>query len=254
MQSVKIYGHINEFIPPIEEINLVLGYRNLRQEKELLFEKKSILKSRNFLNQFREATEIKIVDQRIIEITNEIEHMERLIENIPALIFGVFSGYVSKRNRIEIWENVVPFDNRDAETIFDCIKEVTRKAEQIPIKLNQIIWIYKSSFYRVQGIYTDEQFKLLIMEDFDKERRKFERLKHKFSTDEEESTIRRPRIPENIRVEVWRRDSGKCARCQSRENLEYDHIIPLSKGGSNTARNIELLCEKCNRSKGAEIA
>lgn len=60
----------------------------------------------------------------------------------------------------------------------------------------------------------------------------------------------RPRIPEEIRVKVWRRDGGECARCGSRENLEFDHIVPISKGGSNTTRNIELLCEKCNRSKG----
>ncbi|WP_408962540.1 HNH endonuclease [Pseudanabaena mucicola] len=54
-------------------------------------------------------------------------------------------------------------------------------------------------------------------------------------------------------MEVWRRDSGQCVKCSSRENLEYDHIIPVSKGGSNTTRNIELLCEACNRSKGANI-
>ena len=56
-------------------------------------------------------------------------------------------------------------------------------------------------------------------------------------------------IASEIRREVWRRDEGKCVKCGSRENLEYDHIIPLSKGGSNTARNIELLCEKHNREK-----
>lgn len=60
-------------------------------------------------------------------------------------------------------------------------------------------------------------------------------------------------ISSSVRMEVWRRDGGKCVKCGSRENLEYDHIIPISKGGSNTARNIELLCEKCNRSKSALI-
>jgi len=63
----------------------------------------------------------------------------------------------------------------------------------------------------------------------------------------------RPPIPSEARREVWRRDQGKCAQCGSRENLEYDHIIPLAKGGSNTARNIELLCETCNRSKSDSI-
>ena len=59
----------------------------------------------------------------------------------------------------------------------------------------------------------------------------------------------RGRIPAKVRREVWRRDEGKCSRCGSRDRLEFDHIVPVSKGGSNTARNIELLCEVCNRAK-----
>ena len=64
-----------------------------------------------------------------------------------------------------------------------------------------------------------------------------------------EDSEKRDAIPSEIRREVWRRDGGKCVKCGSREKLEYDHIIPVSKGGSNTARNIELLCEACNRAK-----
>ena len=68
-----------------------------------------------------------------------------------------------------------------------------------------------------------------------------------------ESNQDRRAIPSSVRTEVWRRDGGKCVKCGSRENLEYDHIIPISKGGSNTARNIELLCENCNRTKSDSI-
>src|SRR5262249_46282887 len=50
-------------------------------------------------------------------------------------------------------------------------------------------------------------------------------------------------IPERVRHEVWRRDGGQCVDCGSRERLEFDHIVPWSKGGSNTARNLELRCE-----------
>jgi hypothetical protein len=57
-------------------------------------------------------------------------------------------------------------------------------------------------------------------------------------------------IPERVRHEVWRRDEARCVDCNSRQRLEFDHIIPISKGGSNTARNIELRCETCNRRKG----
>jgi hypothetical protein len=64
---------------------------------------------------------------------------------------------------------------------------------------------------------------------------------------------RRGSIPASVRREVWRRDEGRCVDCSSRERLEYDHIIPLSKGGANTVRNIELRCEPCNRKKGDRI-
>jgi hypothetical protein len=64
---------------------------------------------------------------------------------------------------------------------------------------------------------------------------------------------RREPIPQHVRREVWQRDGGQCVDCGSRERLEYDHIVAVANGGSNTARNIELRCEKCNRSKGASI-
>jgi hypothetical protein len=70
-----------------------------------------------------------------------------------------------------------------------------------------------------------------------------------------EAAAARPREPiaESVRHEVWRRDGGRCVDCGSKENLEFDHIIPWSEGGANTARNLELRCEACNRKKGASI-
>ena len=48
---------------------------------------------------------------------------------------------------------------------------------------------------------------------------------------------------------VFTRDGGVCQCCGSSQNLEYDHIIPFSCGGSSQVSNIQLLCMKCNRSK-----
>ena len=48
---------------------------------------------------------------------------------------------------------------------------------------------------------------------------------------------------------VFTRDGGICQCCGSALNLEYDHIIPYSCGGTSTPGNIQLLCLKCNRSK-----
>lgn len=60
-------------------------------------------------------------------------------------------------------------------------------------------------------------------------------------------------IPRWIRKIVWKRDEGICVECESNENLEFDHIIPFSKGGANSVSNIQILCRKCNRKKYNKI-
>lgn len=60
-------------------------------------------------------------------------------------------------------------------------------------------------------------------------------------------------ISQEVQDRVWRRDQGRCVQCASNEDLEFDHIIPFARGGSNTYRNVQLLCEPCNRSKSDNI-
>lgn len=60
-------------------------------------------------------------------------------------------------------------------------------------------------------------------------------------------------VPRYVKQYVWNRDGGRCVECGTKENLEYDHIIPISKGGSNFEGNVRLLCKNCNRKKHAKI-
>ena len=61
-------------------------------------------------------------------------------------------------------------------------------------------------------------------------------------------------IPTHVKVEVWKRDGGKCVLCGRTDNLHYDHEIPYSKGGSSlTADNVRLLCAKHNLEKSDKI-
>ncbi|HUO05248.1 MAG TPA: HNH endonuclease signature motif containing protein [Candidatus Binataceae bacterium] len=84
---------------------------------------------------------------------------------------------------------------------------------------------------------------------YEKVRREVEALEN---MERLEGVSREP-IPESVRLFVWQRDQGQCVKCGSRERLEFDHIIPIASGGGNTERNVQLLCERCNRSKGATI-
>lgn len=61
-------------------------------------------------------------------------------------------------------------------------------------------------------------------------------------------------IPTHVKVEVWKRDKGRCVQCGSTKNLHYDHDIPFSRGGSSiTADNVRLLCAKHNLEKSDKI-
>jgi 5-methylcytosine-specific restriction endonuclease McrA len=42
----------------------------------------------------------------------------------------------------------------------------------------------------------------------------------------------RAAIPKSVRHSVWQRDGGRCAECGSKEDLQYDHLIPWSRGGA----------------------
>ena len=61
-------------------------------------------------------------------------------------------------------------------------------------------------------------------------------------------------IPTAVKIEVWKRDKGKCVICGSNKNLHFDHDIPFSKGGSSiTAKNVRILCAKHNLTKSNKI-
>lgn len=60
-------------------------------------------------------------------------------------------------------------------------------------------------------------------------------------------------IPDDVKMFVWRRDQGRCVRCETNVDLEFDHVIPLVMGGGDTARNLQLLCGACNRAKGGNL-
>lgn len=60
-------------------------------------------------------------------------------------------------------------------------------------------------------------------------------------------------IPRDVRQRVWQRYGGRCAECSATEYLEFDHIVPFAKGGSNSDNNVQLLCRRCNLKKSDHI-
>ena len=53
---------------------------------------------------------------------------------------------------------------------------------------------------------------------------------------------------EDLKI-LFKRYGYRCALCYCRENLTIDHIIPLTKGGTNGIPNLQILCLDCNLRK-----
>jgi 5-methylcytosine-specific restriction endonuclease McrA len=66
---------------------------------------------------------------------------------------------------------------------------------------------------------------------------------------------RNPRhIPASVKRAVQKRDDGQCTyisgdghRCQARRLLQYDHVVPVARGGTSTVDNVRLRCGPHNQ-------
>lgn len=126
-----------------------------------------------------------------------------------------------------------------------------RNPERVRVyeKLRDGIWSYNGIFHLVDAWTERDQhrtvckFKLVAVEGDDD-----------LSQPVRLQAERRRIIPSHVKLEVWQRDGGKCARCGAKDELHFDHIVPFSKGGtSETAENVQLLCARHNLAKSDRI-
>lgn len=57
------------------------------------------------------------------------------------------------------------------------------------------------------------------------------------------------KITEREWLDLLDKYGRKCLCCGATENIELDHVVPLSKGGCNTINNAQPLCKSCNSRK-----
>lgn len=168
-----------------------------------------------------------------------------------------------KRRNVEEWRQaviVVRFKVGDSDREFRFDAERATKSDTTPILLSTIAdgrtyWFYqRRPFVANDDRLTAEDVKALVNETENKRRLRLEKA-HALQAMREQVDQRgkRQALPQDVKVTVWQRDGGRCVECAQNEHLEFDHIIPLAMGGSNTVRNLQLLCADCNRRKGATL-
>jgi len=88
--------------------------------------------------------------------------------------------------------------------------------------------------------------------EYKKEEKRLER----YEARKKQKTYKRASIPPDVRIQVFRRDKFKCRYCGASNNnikCQIDHIIPVSKGGTNEIDNLCLACRDCNLKKYNKI-
>ena len=64
-------------------------------------------------------------------------------------------------------------------------------------------------------------------------------------------------VPREVMVKAYKRDGGVCQVCRRNvldNEVVFDHVIPVSKGGPTREANLRVLCADCNAKKGDSIA
>lgn len=121
--------------------------------------------------------------------------------------------------------------------------------------MNEVYWLYGDKFYKDSENLEADEVKALILARDRMRKARINRAKTIANTAELPiREMRRGFIPEDIRLLVWERDCGKCTKCGSTSELQFDHIIPFSLGGGSTQDNLQILCGPCNRLKSNSIA
>ena len=168
---------------------------------------------------------------------------------------------IPEKMQYEVWQAEVPPRGTPGANRRKYLKETLANASTEEILFKEDLHYCEKIFLleNLHNLSSSEAMELIKTTEREIRKNKLGVVKRKLSQKAQElygclpEDSKRELIPDDVKIFVWNRDSGKCIKCGSKEKLEFDHVIPVVKGGANTARNIQILCEKCNREKSANI-
>jgi hypothetical protein len=130
-------------------------------------------------------------------------------------------------------------------------KAGVRPPERVRVyeKIRTGIWSYNGIFHLVDSWREQDEHRVVF------------KFKLEAVEGEEDLSIppdahptRRRLIPTAVKLEVWKRDAGKCVICGAMDELHFDHDLPWAKGGTSVvASNVQLLCARHNLAKSDHI-
>lgn len=187
----------------------------------------------------------------ITETEETLEEFEEILNNFYAVEEGKTSIQAEKAKILDSIQNDIPLIIRKLSK-----KKLVRKLGFEEIDMSMAY--FPKYVFRYVSPGGNSSNRCDVVMDIDNLSRFVvylsERVKFKKST-----AGQRALMTSKLRQKIKERDGFTCKKCgasvEKEPNLllEIDHIIPVSKGGLTTEDNLQTLCWRCNRSKGAKI-
>ncbi len=221
------------------------------------------------------ADENLLLHQAYIELQqqNRLEEANRF-ENQEESISAWLDGLGGKLPPVHIYRASYKLDGQDlSEDDFapEIWKEILARVEAHRQRLNQVLTtgiddrrtplepVRRAWFQKQIAEFLPEDYPEIIPQQFTEATCKnFGHICPVFFAAEEMTETRhqrrigRRKLNFKTMMRIVRRDDYCCQNCQKRlkdDEVEFDHIIPVSKGGSSEEHNLRLTCFDCNRGK-----
>ena len=180
-----------------------------------------------------------------------LEKFETVLNNFEAAEDGKIALQAEKESILKRIESEIPM----------LIRKFSKKALERNLGFEEVN-LNSTYFPRYTFKYTspggNKSYRYDIVMDIDNLNRFVEYLSEKIKF-RRSVAGQRALMTSKLREKIKQRDGYACKACgisTSQEPhllLEIDHIVPLARGGLTTEENLQTLCWKCNRSKGARV-
>jgi len=246
-----------------EDLKLKIAFANILSSKHL--DNVSTLISEKFYENGIDTSRSDILE---VLQANEIKDLEELKERALELVIkytnvALSDNYLSTSEKLNILylKRLLKIKEGDFYKkyphIHDEVQEIIRTQLSLIYrnddKIDDKEAVQKVDLQDIFDLSYDEFLEISNLEDIDALDRGAE-LKELDTVlfeiiEKSDAQLQDRHISQKVKELVWNRDRGRCVKCGKQENLEFDHIIPFSKGGGNTYRNVRLLCKHCCRVK-----